>query len=131
MTNMEGFKALVTSDRSGAHQMEDVDGNYRYWDELSLAAKMRQIASNAAYCDVTFERFSEAVRDSIGSIPPEAREEAALWLALQSQRELHELEKLLPRYDRLEPAPPLLDRFQQLLDAYEAELAQERESSND
>src|SRR5437870_432425 len=65
---LAGFHALVTSDKSGSSQLEDVDGDYRYWDKLSAAGKVRQIARNAAYYDVPFTPFAEAVRDAIGSI---------------------------------------------------------------
>jgi hypothetical protein len=128
---LEGFKAQVASHKSSSGHMEDVDGNHCYWDELSAEGKVKWIASDAAYYDVPFEPFAQAVREVLGQLPAAAREEAALWLALQSEREQRELEQLLPRYDRLEPAPPLVDRFRELLDYYEKRLAKEPGQDHD
>ncbi|HJT78701.1 MAG TPA: hypothetical protein VJ739_15970 [Gemmataceae bacterium] len=110
-----GFKALVASDRNGSYLMEDADGEYRSWQELSPDGRLRQIASSAAYYDVPFEPFAEAVREALGELPPAAREQVALRLALQGERELRALEKLLPDDGRLEPPPPLVERFQEML----------------
>ena len=115
---VEGFKALTASDTSGSHYLEDVDGDFRLWREMSAESKLSKIVSNAAYCEVPFEPFAVAVRNLISDLPAEAREEAALRLVLRQEQELHRLEKLLPRHDRLEPAPPLIERFQELLDGY-------------
>ena len=108
---LEGFKALVASDMSNNSQLEDVDGNYRSWDELSLEGKVRRIAGNAAYYDVPFEPFAEEVREVLGVLPPREGEEAAWRLVLRHERELHALEKLLPDDGRVEPYPPLVKRF--------------------
>ena len=57
---LEGFRALMDSDKSGGYFMEDVDGSHRLWTELSAEAKLEQIAGNAAY----YERVREFVRVS-------------------------------------------------------------------
>src|SRR5947209_10517287 len=107
---VEGFKALVASDQANGYHMEDVDGEYRLWRDMSAAGKLRQIADNAAYSGVPFEPFAEAAGDALRPLPAVAREEAALRLVLRGERELHALEKLLPQHDRLEAAPPLAER---------------------
>jgi hypothetical protein len=115
---VEGFRALTASDTSGSYYLEDVDGDFRTWREMSAEGKLRQLAGNAVYYGVPFEPFAEAVRNHLGDLPAEAREEAALRLVLRHEQELRGLEQLLPRYDRLEPAPPLIERFQEVLDSY-------------
>jgi hypothetical protein len=109
-----GFRALVASDKGNGYLMEDADGEYRSWEELSAEGKVSQIAGNAAYYDVPFEPFAGAVRDALGSSPPAAVEEAALRLALRGERELHDLEKLFPDDGRTEP-PPLVERVRELM----------------
>ena len=115
---VEGFEALTASSMSGSHYLEDLDGDHRLWQELSAESKLFWLARNAVYYDVPFEPFAEAVRNHLGELPAEAREEAALRLVLRQEQELGGLEQLLPQYERLESAPPLIERFQELLDGY-------------
>jgi hypothetical protein len=128
---LEGFDALIASQKSESSQLEDVNGEFRHWNELSTEGKVSWIASAAAYYDLPFEPFAEAVREILGELHAAAREEAALRLAFRGQQELHGLEKLLPKYDRLEPAPPLAERFQELLDYYENRLARKPDHEPD
>jgi hypothetical protein len=128
---LEGFKALVEDTKSRECLREDVDGSLRYWNELSAERKLRAIAWDAAYYDVPLEPFANAVREVLSDLPAPAREESALRLVLQAERERRELEKLLPSYDRLEEAPPLVDRFKELLDYYEQRLAKEPDQAHD
>jgi hypothetical protein len=129
--NVERFKDFVSATVSRQCLREDVDGNRRYWNDLSAQRKLMAIASDAAYCDVSFEPFAEAVKDVLSDIPAPAREEAALRLVLQADRERYELEKLLPSYKGLEEAPSLRDRFKEVLDYYEERLANERDQDHD
>jgi hypothetical protein len=115
---LSGFKALLESEKSNSFYLEDADGNLRLWRELSAEGKLQWIVRDAAYYDVPFEPFAEAVRESVGN---GAIEEAALRLALRSGRELHALEKLFPDDGRNESAPPLVERVAELLDAQSLE----------
>jgi hypothetical protein len=111
---VQGFHALVASDRSNGYLMEDADGEYRSWKELSREGKLRQIAGNAAYYDVPFEPFAEAVRDALGAGPATALEDAALRLVWRGEREIHALETLLPDDGQHFPRP-LVERFREVL----------------
>ncbi len=112
---LDGFKALVEDAKNASYFMEEVDGSFRPWRELSAEAKLEHVARDAAFYDVPFEAFAEAVPDVLGDLRPAAREESMLRLVLRSVRELHGLEKLLPDDGRLEPPPPLIERFQEML----------------
>jgi hypothetical protein len=111
---ISGFKAMLESKKSTSSYLIDPDGDLRLWRELSAEGKLDCIVREAAYYDVPFEPFAEAVRESLDSA---AIEEAALRLALRSGREQHNLEKLFPDDGRLEQAPPLVERVAELLDA--------------
>lgn len=111
---LAGFKALVESGKNGGYLMEDVDGSLRSWQEMSVEGKVDHIARDAAYYDVPFETFAEAVRDALHDLPGVAREEAALRIELHGAVELHGLAKLLPDDGRTE-STPLIERFQELL----------------
>lgn len=113
---LAGFEALVESGKNGGYFIEDADGSFRTWQEMSPEGKLEHIARDAAYYDVPFEPFAEAIRDVLSDLSPAAREEAALRLVLRSVKELHGLEKLLPDEGRTEPPPPLIERCQELLD---------------
>jgi hypothetical protein len=128
---VRGFNALIASHKSKDSKLEDVDGDFRYWKELSTEGKLKWIASDATYYDVPFEPFANAVREVLCDLPAPAREEAALRLVLQAERERRELEKLLPSYGRLEEARPLVDRFKDVLDCYEELLANEPGKDHD
>lgn len=106
-----GFKALVESMRNSPdnHYFEEMDGSRQEWANLSAAAKLQYIASDAAYYGVPFEPFAEMVTDTIGDIG-----DAALRVVLDSKKELHELAKLLPDDGRLEPTP-LVERLKDIL----------------
>jgi hypothetical protein len=118
---VEGFHALLASDKKGNYFLEDMDGDYRQWPDLSPAGKLSHIASDAAYYDVPFGRFAEAAQDVLRDQPPAAREEAALQLLYRHQRERHALGKLLPDDDRTEPYP-LVECLQDTLDWYDKRL---------
>jgi hypothetical protein len=128
---LEGFKTLIASQKSESSQLEDIDGDFRHWNELSTEGKVSWIASDAAYYDLPFEPFAEAVREILGELHAAAREEAALRLAFRGQQELCALEKLLPKYDRLEPAPPLVERFREMLNQPVASNCQEQATSRE
>jgi hypothetical protein len=91
---------------------------------LSSAGKLSQLVSDAVYYDVPFEPFAATVRGVLGELPASAREEAALQLLLHGEREQRGLEQLLPEHDRVEPAPPLMERFKDILDYYQTGAAQ-------
>jgi hypothetical protein len=109
-----GFRALLASRKTNTYHLEDVDGDRRLWRDLSAEGKVEQTARDAAYYDVPFEQFANAVRESIDIA---AIEEAALRLAMRCVRELHELEGLFPDDGRTESPPPLVERVGELLNA--------------
>lgn len=110
----DGFDALLADHKASSHYFEETDGSHRLWSELSAEGKLAYIARDAAFADVPFERFAEAVRDVLGELPSAAREEAALRLALRSEQELHAIARLLPPDERLE-GMPLPERVQEAL----------------
>jgi hypothetical protein len=71
---IDGFKALLASHKSNTYYLTDPDGNHLLWDELSAEARLECIASDAAYCDVPFEPFAEAARESVGPDHPSRQE---------------------------------------------------------
>jgi hypothetical protein len=113
---ISGFKALLASHKTNFSHLEDCDGNFRLWRDLSAEGKLESIVRDAAYYDVPFEHFAEAVRESV-----ENAEEAALRLAMRSVRELRDLESMFPDDERIEPAPPLRERIRELLNAQSPE----------
>jgi hypothetical protein len=108
---LSGFKALIESHKTNSYQLEDSDGNFRLWRDLSAEGKLESMARDALFYGVPFAQFAEAVRESLDSA---AIEEAALRLAMRNGRELHDLEKLFPDDGRLEPLPPLVERVSEL-----------------
>jgi hypothetical protein len=107
-----GFKALLESHKTDSYHLIDSDGEFRLWQEMSAEGRIESIARDAAFYDVRFEQFAQAVRESVDSA---AIEEAALRLAMRSGRELHDLENLFPNNGLTEP-PPLVERVRELLD---------------
>src|SRR3954452_12807213 len=108
---LAGFKALVEDHKNSSSHFEEMDGSHRLWHELSPQSKLQYLARDAVWYDVPFERFAEAVRESVDK---HAIEEAALRLVLRNERELHEMEKLFPDDGRTEPTP-LIERVSELL----------------
>ncbi|HYV37930.1 MAG TPA: hypothetical protein VE988_19755 [Gemmataceae bacterium] len=113
---ISGFKALLESHKSNDHFLEETDGSFRLWRDLSAEGKLDYITRDAAWYDVPFEQFAE-VRESIDNT---AIEEAALRLAMRSGQELHTLETLVPDGGLLDP-PPLIERVKELLEATSVE----------
>jgi hypothetical protein len=111
---LAGFKALVESGKNGGYLMEDVDGSFRSWQEMSVEGKVDHIARDAAYYCVPFEAFAEAVRGALLDLSADAREEAALRVVLHSAMELLGLAKLIPDDGKTESVP-LIEQFQELL----------------
>ncbi len=112
---LEGFKALLSSDRNGSYYLEDMDGSRRLWRELSPQRKLENIAQVAAMYNVPFERFAEEVWEEFRGLPQEAVGDAALRMVLHNALELRGLGKLLPDDGRTE-STPLVERFKQILD---------------
>src|SRR5271166_5789117 len=100
---LAGFKALLKTEQANNFYLEEPDGTWKLWRDLSAEARLEYIARDAALYDVAFEHFAVAVRESVGAT---AIEDAALRLALRSHRELHDVEKLFP--DDGGTAPPSL-----------------------
>jgi hypothetical protein len=115
---VSGFKALLESHKTSSSYLIDPDGEFLLWRDLSTEGKLDSIVRDAAYYDVPFEPFVEAVRESIDSV---AIEDAALRLAMRRGRELHELESLFPDDGLTEPSPPIVERVKELLNAKSAE----------
>jgi hypothetical protein len=109
---LAGFKALVESYRANSYYLEEVDGSLNRWPDLSAEAKLEYIIGDAVRCDVPFADVAKSVREYVDG---SAIEEAALRLAMRNWRELHEVEKILPDYGRLESSPPLVERVSELL----------------
>jgi len=117
---LEGFRALIASDKSGSYLLEDTDSTFRPWQELSAEGKLHFIAWAAAMYEVPFVQFAETVRDFAGK--GETLTEAALRTVLEYKRELHALAELLPDDGRTE-STPLVERFRELLDYQPADRA--------
>jgi hypothetical protein len=115
---LAGFKALLASEQTNSFYLEEPDGSFRLWRDLSAEGRLEYIARDAALYDVPFEQFAEAVRESVNSA---AIEEGALRLAMRSVKELHDLEKLFPDDGRTEPPPPLVERVSELLNNAESQ----------
>jgi hypothetical protein len=116
---VEGFKALVASDKSGSYYMEDVNGSHRLWKDMTRQGKLDHIVGNAAYYDVPFEAFAQVARETLGDLPPGALEQAALRVAFASAKELRAVAKALPDWwEKEHQPPPLAEQVQELVDAY-------------
>jgi hypothetical protein len=111
---VSGFQALLKSHKSNSCHLITPDGEFRLWQDLSAEGRLESIARDAAYYDVPFEDFAQAVRESVDDA---AIEDAALRLAMRSTRELHDLESLFPDDGRTESPPPLVERVSELLNA--------------
>jgi hypothetical protein len=108
--NVASFKARVEDSRNSNYYFEEMDGDHKLWADLSAASKLQYIASDAARYDVPFERFAEAVKDTVGDVG-----DAALQVILHGQKELHAIAKLLPDDDRAE-GMPLAEQVKDILD---------------
>jgi len=113
-----GFKALLESHKTNSYDLAESDGSLRPWRDLSAEGRIETIARDAAWYDVPFEQFAQAVR---GSVDNAAIEEAALRLAMRSGRESHDLENLSPAAGRTEPQPLVFTRAGEPLHAESAE----------
>ena len=76
---LSGFRALLESHKTNTCHLAEADGSYRLWRDLSAEAKLKSIVRDAAYYDVPFVPFVEAVRESVDAAVIE--EAAALRLA--------------------------------------------------
>jgi len=113
----DSFDAILADHKNSCHYFEELDGTRRIWRELYPEAKLGYVARDAVCDGVSFARLAEAVRDVLGELPEAAREEAALRLVLESERQSHQLAALLPPDDRLESVPQV-ERFQEVLASY-------------
>jgi hypothetical protein len=123
---LEAFKAMVKDSRKSSHYFEETDGNRRKWKDLSAEGKLQYIARDAALCEVAYETFAEAARDSLGK---SSVTEAALRTVLRDAHEFRGLEQLLPPDGRTE-STPLIDRFKEILN-HPSEPGQVPEQSKD
>jgi hypothetical protein len=117
------FKAMVEDSRNSNsnHFFEEMDGDRRPWAELSAAGKLDYISRYAAFSDVPFQPFAQAVKDTIGDVG-----EAALRVVLASQKELHAIAELFPDDGRIEPTP-LVEQVKNMRDYISALERQEKE----
>lgn len=113
---VEGMKNSPTG-----HHFEEMNGDWRPWDDLSAAAKLQYIARDAVICDVPFGPFAEVVKNTIGD-----RVDAALRVVLDGQKELHAISQVFPDDGRTEPTP-LVEQVKDLLDYASALEAQQKE----
>jgi hypothetical protein len=102
---VEGMKNSPTG-----HHFEEMNGDWRPWDDLSAAAKLQYIARDAVICDVPFGTFAEVVKNTIGD-----RVDAALRVVLDAQKELHAIADLFPDDGRT-VRPPLVEQVKDMLD---------------
>lgn len=107
---VKGFHALLGSNMSSMVELEDADGEYRTWGELSSAGKLGVIANDAAYYDVPFEVFAAT---AIEHVDPDAMLDASLRVSFRNQQELTAISRALPGHDRIE-SYPLVDQVQDL-----------------
>jgi hypothetical protein len=121
---LENFRAMVKSRLNTTHLFEETDGRLRDWKDLSPSGKLEYICLDAIRCDVPFEPFSETVRTTIADAP-----DAALRLLHSAQRELHELEKMLPDPNGTE-STPLVERLREALNR-DSELSKSPELDRD
>jgi hypothetical protein len=110
----DGFDLLLADHQNSSHNFEEADESHHLWSELSAQGKLAYLAGDAALYDVRFERFRAAVREVLGEEVPAVREEAALRLALRSEKELYAVGRLQPPDERLE-GTPLPERVQEAL----------------
>ena len=61
---LDGFKALLADHINSNSYYEETDGTHRAWRELSAEGKLAYVARDAAYYDVPFEHFAEALRET-------------------------------------------------------------------
>ena len=117
------FKRSVESMKNSptGHHFEEMNGDWRPWDDLSAAAKLQYIARDAVICDVPFESFAEVVKNTMGG-----RVDAALRVVLDGQKELHAIAKLFPDDGQTE-STPLVEQVKDMLDHVSALEAQEKE----
>jgi hypothetical protein len=111
---ISGFKALLKSHKRNSYHLEESDGDFQLWRDLSAEGRLKHIVRDAAFYDVPFEQFAEAVRESVDNA---AIEEAALRLAMRSGRELHDLEALVPDDTGSNFPPTLMERVEALVHA--------------
>ncbi|HEX4132892.1 MAG TPA: hypothetical protein VHZ24_22860 [Pirellulales bacterium] len=123
---LEGFKALLNSDKSNGYNLEEPDGSFRLWRDLSAQGRLQYIASAAALYDVPFAKFADAVRESVDQ---SAVADAALRIVLSDSHERRGLEQLLPDDGQTYPTP-LIDRFKEILNE-SRESGQVRERTKD
>ncbi len=112
---VSGFKAILQSHKTNSYRLAEPDGSFELWQDLSSQGRLEQIARDAATYDVPFELFAEAVRDSIEK---PTLEDATFRLVLRYERELHDLEMLVPD-DGQTGAMPLVRRVCDILLANE------------
>jgi hypothetical protein len=102
------------------HHFEEMNGDWRPWDDLSAAAKLQYIVRDAAIADVRFEPFAQVAKDTIGDVG-----DAALRVVLEGQKELHAIAKLFPDDGRTE-STPLVEQVKDMLD-YVSDLETQKE----
>jgi hypothetical protein len=113
------FKAYVEDMKRSWYQIWDVDGEYRYWKDLSLEGKVEALVRAAADDDVPFVSLGETTRETFSGLPPGAVEQAALSIALRMDKELHAIAKVLPKWwDYDHEPPPLPEQVKELVDSY-------------
>lgn len=99
---VKGFLALLKERPTSDIQLQDADGAYRRWNDLSATGQLGVMASDAAYYAVPFEAFEVEVLKTLGA---EVLFDAAMRVAFANQRELHTVSLALPDDSRTEPTP--------------------------
>jgi hypothetical protein len=116
----DGFDAMLRDYRDNSTwHFEEMDGTHRTWPELSPEGKLGYLARDAVLADAPPEHFVQAAREFLADLPPPDREEAALRLLLHSQRELCDVDRLLPSedtgHDLMAPSRPLAERLAEFI----------------
>lgn len=106
------FKMMVDNMKHspGGHHFEEMNGDWRPWDDLTAAAKLQYIVRDAVISDVPFESFAKEVKNTIGD-----RLDAALRVVFEGQQELHAIAGLFPDDGRTETTP-LVEQVKDLLE---------------
>jgi len=97
---LSAFKAMLESYKTNSYDLEEPDGSFRPWRDLSAEGRLETITRDAAYYGVSFEQFAEAVRELVDNA---AIEEAALRVVMRFGQASHDLENLSPDKGRSEP----------------------------
>ena len=106
-----GFRLLAASRPQMNASHEDVDGDYRRWNDLTPAGKLGVIAADAAFYQSTFEAFAPVALEFVGA---DVLLDAALTVASSPTASSSRSTVQLPDDGRVDPGP-LAERVKDLV----------------